>query len=96
MSEEFLELKCKVARSQLATALDLFLRDKDPISVQCLACRGAEVIEAVAEHVGEQSFSTAVIERHPTGIDRQRIVSSATSFGMHSSILPLETARRCA
>ena len=29
MTEEFLELKCKVARSQLATALDLFLRDKD-------------------------------------------------------------------
>lgn len=80
VSEEFLELKCKVARSQLATALDLFLRDKDPISVQCLACGGAEVIEAVAEHVGEQSFSTAVIERHPTGIDRQRIVKLRNQF----------------
>jgi hypothetical protein len=43
VSEEFLELKCKVARSQLVTALDLFLRDKDPISVQCLACGGARL-----------------------------------------------------
>lgn len=80
MSEEFLELKCKVGRAQLATALDLFLRDRDLISVQCLACGGAEVIEAVADHAGQQSFSTAVIERHPTGIERQKFVKLRNQF----------------
>ena len=33
----------------MVTALDLFLRDKDPISVQCLACGGGEVVEGLAE-----------------------------------------------
>jgi hypothetical protein len=28
--------KIVVARAQLVTALDLFVRDKDPISIQCL------------------------------------------------------------
>jgi hypothetical protein len=41
MSKQLVELKCRIARSQLATALDLFLRDKDPVSVQCLACGGS-------------------------------------------------------
>jgi hypothetical protein len=74
MSDQLVELKCRIARSQLATALDLFIRDRDPVSVQCLACGGCEVIEGVAEHVGQQSFSTAVIRRHPTGIDLKKFV----------------------
>jgi hypothetical protein len=74
MSEQLVELKCRIARSQLATALDLFLRDKDTVPVQCLACGGCEVIEGVAELVGEQAFSTAVIEKHPTGIERRKFV----------------------
>ncbi len=80
MSAQLVELKCLVARSQLATALDLFIRDKDPVPVQCLACGGCEVIEGVVEHVGEQSFSTAVIQRHPTGIDRRRFVTLRNQY----------------
>jgi hypothetical protein len=29
MSDQLVELKCRIARSQLATALDLFIRDRD-------------------------------------------------------------------
>jgi hypothetical protein len=58
-------IKLRVARAQLATALDLFIRDKDPISVQCLACGGGEVVEAVAILQGTTPFSTIVLEEHP-------------------------------
>ena len=47
--------KIVVARAQLVTALDLFVRDKDPISIQCLACGGGEIIEALAEAHGEDA-----------------------------------------
>jgi hypothetical protein len=50
--------KIQVARSQLVTALDLFTRDKDPISVHCLACGGGEVIEGLAEAKAEKVFAT--------------------------------------
>lgn len=59
------ELKLKVGRAQLATALDLFVRDKDPISVQCLACGGGEVIEGIAHLKGIEPFSTHMLEEHP-------------------------------
>jgi hypothetical protein len=39
--------KLDVARHQLGTALDPFTRDRDPIAVQCLACGGGELIEAI-------------------------------------------------
>jgi hypothetical protein len=59
------ELKLQVARAQLATALELFIREKDPISVQCLACGGSEVIEGVAELKGIEPFSTQALQEHP-------------------------------
>ena len=34
--------KIDVARAQLLTALDMLVSDKDPISIQCLACGGGE------------------------------------------------------
>src|SRR5262245_56209199 len=57
--------KLLVARSQLVTALDMFARDKDPISVQCLACGGGEVIEAVAEAQSDAVFATHIIQTQP-------------------------------
>jgi hypothetical protein len=57
--------KISVARAQLVTALDLFVRDKDPISVHCLACGGGEVIEGIAKASGKEVFSTHVLETHP-------------------------------
>jgi hypothetical protein len=57
--------KISVARAQLVTALDLFVRDKDPISVHCLACGGGEVIEGIAKASGKEVFSTHILETHP-------------------------------
>jgi hypothetical protein len=59
------EMKLRIARSQLATALDLFVRNKDPISVQCLACGGGEVVEGIANLKGIEPFSTQALQEHP-------------------------------
>ncbi len=42
--------KIRIARAQLATALDLFLEDSDPVSVHCLACGGGEILDAIGSH----------------------------------------------
>ena len=55
----------RVARAQLATALDLFIRDLDPVSIQCLACGGAEVVEGVAAIKGVEPFSTHMLQTFP-------------------------------
>lgn len=64
--------KLGVARHQLGSALDLFIRDRDPIAVQCLACGGAEVIEAIATMGDIRSFSTHMLESVPD-LDIQKI-----------------------
>ncbi|WP_157195677.1 hypothetical protein [Bradyrhizobium sp. YR681] len=48
--------------------MELFLRDKDPVSVQCLACGGAELIESIATHQDLRPFSTHMLENNP-GLD---------------------------
>lgn len=78
--ENLIALKCRVARAQLATALDLFIRDKDPVAVQCLACGGSEVLDAVAAHIGETSFSTAMIENHPTALKRAEFIGLRNQY----------------
>ena len=57
--------KLDVARHQLGTALDLFIRDRDPIAVQCLACGGAELIDAIAGVQKVRTFSTHMLETVP-------------------------------
>jgi hypothetical protein len=64
--------KIDVARSQLVTGLDLFVRDKDPISVHCFACGGGEVVEGLAEAQAEQVFATHILQTQPD-IDRGKI-----------------------
>jgi hypothetical protein len=64
--------KIEVARSQLVTALDLFTRDKDPISVHCLACGGGEVIEGLAEAKAEKVFATHILQTQPE-MDRAKV-----------------------
>lgn len=59
------ELKLKVARAQLATALELFIRDKDPISVQSLACGASEVLDAVAKEKGAEPLSKHILREYP-------------------------------
>ena len=64
--------KLDAARHQLGTALDLFIRDRDPIAVQCLACGGGELIEAIATTNNVRPFSTHMLETVPD-IDIGRI-----------------------
>ena len=45
-------LKIECARRQLGTALDLYLRDLDPVSVHCLANGGCELIQFHAAKAG--------------------------------------------
>ena len=57
--------KLDVARHQLGTAMELFIRDRDPVAVQCLACGGAEMIEAVAQLEKVEMFSTHILRTMP-------------------------------
>jgi hypothetical protein len=58
-------LKIEVARRQLGTALFLYLRDFDPVSVHCLASAGCEVIEHFAKKVGREPFMMQVQQQNP-------------------------------
>ncbi len=57
--------KLDIARHQVGTALDLFIRDRDAASVQCLACGGAELIEGIATHQGVEPLSTHMLQTYP-------------------------------
>ncbi|MGY2920549.1 hypothetical protein [Bradyrhizobium sp. USDA 3262] len=57
--------KLDVARHQLGTALDLFIRDRDPIAVQCLACGGGELIDKIASFAAIPTLSTHMLETVP-------------------------------
>jgi hypothetical protein len=71
--------KLSIARAQLVTALDLFARDKDPISVHCLACGGGEVIEGLAESHDHDVFATHIMQTQP-GIDRRKIRGARNQY----------------
>src|ERR1700738_1484190 len=57
--------KLNVARHQLGTALDIFIRDRDPIAVQCLACGGGELIDSIASSHNIPTLSTHMLETVP-------------------------------
>ena len=42
--------------------MDLFIRDRDPVSVQCLACGGAEMIEGIATIENIEPLSTHMLK----------------------------------
>ncbi|TAX22776.1 hypothetical protein ELI02_28025 (plasmid) [Rhizobium leguminosarum] len=54
-----------IARAQLGTALDLFIRDKDPFSVHSLACGGSEIVEGLAKQADLPSISTHILKTIP-------------------------------
>ena len=54
--------KLDIARHQLGTALDLFIRDSDAVSFQCLACGGAELIDGIATHQSVVPLSTHMLQ----------------------------------
>lgn len=66
------QAKIRVARAQLGTALDLFIRHKDPVSVQVLACGASELIEGLSEQADLPTLSTHIMANHPD-IDMRRI-----------------------
>ncbi|MBI4252433.1 MAG: hypothetical protein HY618_08235 [Candidatus Tectomicrobia bacterium] len=53
------------ARSQLATAINLFFNDVDPISVHSLACASAEILEAICRKNSKQTFFAHMRESNP-------------------------------
>lgn len=53
------------ARRQLGTALALYLRDEDPVSVHCLAGGGCELIEYYAQKSGAKPFTSHMLEAVP-------------------------------
>jgi len=57
--------KIEAARRQLGTALALYLKDSDPVSVLCLAGGGCEVIEHFAKKAGGKPFASHMLETHP-------------------------------
>jgi hypothetical protein len=58
-------LKIECARRQLGTALDLYLRDRDPVSVHCLVNGGCELIEFYAKKAGAQPFVSHILQTQP-------------------------------
>jgi hypothetical protein len=74
MSERAKEMsvKVRIARAQLGAALDLFIRDRDPIAVHALACGGSEIIEGLAEQADIPTLSTHILKTFP-GVDYGKI-----------------------
>lgn len=58
------QLKIECARRQLGTALDLYLRDLDPVSVHCLANGGCEVIDFYAKKAGGEPYMSHVMKTY--------------------------------
>lgn len=58
--------KIGVSRRLLGTALDLFLRLQDPVSVHCLAMAGGEIAEWLAEKFTGSAFKNHILETFPS------------------------------
>jgi hypothetical protein len=71
-------IKADVARSQLGTALHLFLQDVDPVSVHCLARGGGEIAEWLAQKARGENFATRVRETLSEPDEKNR-----QAFGRH-------------
>jgi hypothetical protein len=59
------KLKIEAARRQLGTALNLYLQDRDPVSVHCLALGGCELIEFYAQKAGAEPFTSHMLKTSP-------------------------------
>jgi len=71
--------KPEVARRQLGTALDMFLRDQDPVSVHSLAMAGGEIAEQLASNAGAEPFVSHVLRTFPD-IDLKEIRTLQRKF----------------
>jgi hypothetical protein len=71
--------KSEIARRHLGTALHLFLKDQDPVSIHTLACAGAEVAEHLAAKSGAQTFANLAGEATGVAIAQFRLARSKTA-----------------
>ncbi|NKM36650.1 hypothetical protein [Rhizobium laguerreae] len=67
-----MSVKIQIARAQLGTALDLFIREKDSYSVHSLACGGSEIVEGLAKEADLPSISTHILQTMPD-IDQRKL-----------------------
>jgi hypothetical protein len=58
-------LKIESARRQLGTALALYLKDLDPVSVHCPANGGCELIEYYVKKAGAEPFTSHILKTYP-------------------------------
>lgn len=63
--------KLAVGRAQIGTALDLFIRDRDPVSVHSLAAAGCAVIDGLAEAAGSFRMVDQTVSTNPGMTARQ-------------------------
>ncbi|MDP1732616.1 MAG: hypothetical protein Q8L54_15865 [Devosia sp.] len=64
--------KLEVARRQLGTALQLYLDDKDSVSVQCLAAGGGEIAEHLAAKHRQRNFFPIAMETSTLSLAEMR------------------------
>lgn len=57
--------KAGIARRHLGTALYLFLKNQDPVSVHTLAMAGGEVAEWLAKQAGGEPFTNHILDSFP-------------------------------
>src|SRR5689334_22451529 len=57
--------RIQVARRQLGVALQLFLENRDPVSVHVLACGGGEIAEHLTRIAGSNPFSDHFLATFP-------------------------------
>jgi hypothetical protein len=83
------DLKIEVARRQLGTAMDLYLRDLDPVSVHCLANGGSELIEFYAKKLSGEALLTGFVETKPgtTFVELRRIQRQYWNAFKHATML---------
>lgn len=82
-------LKIEVARRQLGMALDLYLRDLDPVSVHCLANGGSELIEFYAKKLSGEALLSGFVETKPgtNFLDLRRVQREYWSAFKHATTL---------
>jgi hypothetical protein len=71
--------KLDAARRQLGVAFDLYIRDLDPVSVQCLACGAGEILDSLAGQAGTEPFTTHILKTHPD-LDTAKIKGIRNQF----------------
>lgn len=57
--------KLETARRQLGVALHLFLDNADPVSVHVLVSGAMEILDAIVEKQGKETFKSTAIEANP-------------------------------